>query len=165
MRGWNTRAFGLTILLLGACASNLPPELRDPEKHVRPVERGAEATPVFVPDLVAEARLRSGEEACEILRAAAVAGEAGARDGFAACVLEAGEADRAWALLENSPSPLREVAGLLSGQIVVSEERLNHAIGQAPGHAQLWNLLGREYERQGRDAEAVDAYLKAKQLG
>jgi tetratricopeptide (TPR) repeat protein len=159
------RAFVCIAMLMGGCASNLPPELRDPTGHVRPVERGELQTPVFVPDLVVEAAQLEGAAKCEMLRRAAQDGERGAQNAFGLCVLEQGEAGRAYAVLENSASSIREVAGILSGALDADEIALNRAIARAPNDARLWNLLGREYERQGRDAEAIDAYLRAKQLG
>jgi len=156
------RIFLIAILLSG-CASSLPPELRDPTGHIRPVE--GKSAKVVVPDLMVEAGLAPPEEGCEILRVAAFGGGAEVVRAFAACALAGGETERAWAILEDTNLPERELAGLLSGRIAATEEALNAALETHSDRAELWNLLGREYERQGRDAEAVDAFLRARRLG
>gem|GEM_PF-6397647 len=158
------RVLALSVLLLSGCASHLPPELRDPTGHVRPVEQGELQSPVSVPNLMAESMRLEGFERCEMLRRAAQDGQAQAQEAFGACVLDQGEAGRAFAVLEETGSPLREVAGILSGAIEADEVGLNAALARTPEDARLWNLLGREYERQGRSAEAVEAYVRAKSL-
>ena len=160
------RAVLLMILLaLAGCASSLPPELRDPTAHIRPVAIGGGDADVFVPDLVSAAYLAPPEERCEILRhAARDGGTARAKRAFAACALSEGETERAWALLEDTDAPERLLAGLLSGRITADEETLNAALEADPDQPELWNLLGREYERQSRDAEAVEAFLRARRI-
>ena len=165
------RALPMALLLAGCASSlppDLPPELREPAAHIRPVMFGdaGKSAEVFVPDLLAAARLAPPEERCEILRhAARDGGGAQARRAFARCALGEGETERAWALLEDTNAPERLLAGLLSGRVAATEESLNAALEQHPHQGELWNLLGREYERQNRDAEAVEAFLRARQAG
>ena len=152
---------------LSACAtSNLPPELRDPTAHIRPVETGDFAEPTVFEDTLATGG--TGQDAdiaedCEAQRLRA-ATDSAALAAFARCSIASGEVERAWWALEGHDLPERELAGLLTGRIAASETRLNSLLEAHPDQPALWNLLGREYERQDRPAEAVDAFLRAESL-
>lgn len=63
---------------------------------------------------------------------------------------------------EQPPMAMSGLRGRESAEL--DEAALNGLLETAPDDPWVWMALGREYERQGRDAEAVDAYLLAKSL-
>ena len=137
-------------LALGACAG-IP--------EVRPVH--GESAAVEVPDLAREAREADPERACELWRMGAQTGVEGAAREFAACALERGEVMRAEAVVEafGLDMPVVEALGAEP-----DEETLNRALEVSPGDARLWGRLGALYEREGREAEAVEALQEAHRL-
>ena len=141
----------LLCAALGACAS-APPE-------VRPVH--GESAEVEVPDLAAEARVATPERACELWRMGAQTGVEGAAREFALCALERGEVVRAEAVAEAFALDLPVVEALSSES---DEEALNRALEVSPDDARLWTRLGALYEREGREAEAVEALQEAHRL-
>ena len=158
----------ILALGLGACATDLPPELRDPAGHVRPVERGADEGRTDIPDLMIEAAADPAR-ACELYRLGAQTGEPGAPLAFARCTAEAGDWARAKAVVEVFDLP--EDAALAITAVAetmedseADEAALNAAIAVAPERAELWSRLGDEYARQGRDAEATEAWVEAHRL-
>ena len=163
----------ILALGLGACASDLPPELRDPAGHVRPIERGAEDGHTDIPDLMIEAHMaEEGADparACELYRLGAQTGEPGAPLAFARCTADAGDWTRARAVVEMFDLP-EDAAQAIAAVAVTMEDAgadeaaLNAALMAAPGRAELWSRLGDEYARQGRDAEATEAWVEAHRL-
>ena len=137
--------------LLGACAS-APPE-------VRPVH--GESAEVELPDLAAEARAAGPERACELWRMGAQTGVEGAAREFAMCALQRGEVVRAEAVAAAFALDLPVVEALGVGS---DEEALNRALETSPDDARLWRRLGALYEREGREAEAVEALQEAHRL-
>ena len=140
----------LLCAALSACAS---------APDVRPVH--GESAEVEVPDLAAEARVATPERACELWRMGAQTGVEGAAREFALCALQRGEVVRAEAVAAAFALDLPVVEALSSES---DEEALNRALEVSPDDARLWTRLGALYEREGREAEAVEALQEAHRL-
>ena len=181
----------LSVACLSGCATTaLPPQLADPAAHVRPVTRGV--TPLdMVPATLRP--VRPGVP-CERERHAALVNRDGARADFAKCLVSVGDSRRAASVVQtylpertdilaraivreeirSAPSTkatrrtetrvLQADAHIANQRDPMSEAGLNTLLETTPHDPWVWMALGREYERQGRDAEAVDAYLIAKSL-
>lgn len=144
-------------LCLGACATTQPLD-------VRPVERTSDSAPSgSVASVPVPPRLYNGTETCEALRLVATPQVEQSLVDFAECLLETGEAVRAFHVVEGTDTDTERRAAVLSGRAEADEVELNALLADRED-ARLWNLLGRLYEAQGRDAEAVDAFVRAKQL-
>ena len=147
--------FVCTFIVLGACVTSQP-------LAVRPVETpiDAKVAEAFVP---VPPRLYGNEETCELLRLNAMPEATQSLVDLAECLLDMGESVRAFHVVQGTDTDTERRAAILSGRAKADEEELNALLARRED-PKLWNLLGRFYETQGRDAEAVDAFVRAKQM-
>jgi DNA-binding SARP family transcriptional activator len=107
-----------------------------------------------------EAAIRTGD--CQTMRDLLMAWEAPAYDGLADDGLLAREAHRLHALRSQATEMVARYA-LKSGELDGSTALLESALAEQPTHEPLWELLMLVLAREGRTAEALKAFQRARQ--